>query len=341
MKTIVMKFGGYSLAEIEKIKIAAQRVAYAKKKGYAVILVLSAPADITDDLNKLAERTIGINNLTLTAKKPIKRELSALLTAGEQISVSLMAMLLNKQGTKAASFNAWQAQIITNNTHTQSKILKIKTKNIKNALRKGTVAVVAGFQGINKLGEITTLGRGGSDLTAVALSEAFKAEICELYTDVKGIYTTNPSINPQAKKIKYITYAELKELSSCGFEVRQLKAIDFAKKHKIKLHIRSAFHEQSGTIVSFEKSSSRKKNMPACVTLKRTVQHEAKQAKVYIIGQNLKDNPNILSVIKKISQETKISLKKIKITAHKMEITINFSQGEKFLKIVHKAFFKA
>ena len=334
MKTIIMKFGGYSLAEIEKIKIAAGKAASAGKKGNAVILVLSAPANITNDLSELAKRTIGINNPT---KKPIQRELSALLTAGEQISVSLMAMFLNKQGTKAASFNAWQAQIITNNAHDQAKILKIKTKNIKKALKKGLIAVVAGFQGINKLGEITTLGRGGSDLTAIALSKAFKAEICELYTDVKGIYTTNPSIHPKAKKIKHITYTELKELSSCGFEVRQLKSIDFAKTHKIKLHIRSAFHEQAGTIVSFKKPGSRKKNVPACVTLRRS----SNLAKVYIIGQNLKDNAGILPLIGKISQESQIILKKIKTTAHKIEITTDFFQGEKLLKIIHKEFFEA
>ena len=337
MKTIILKFGGYSLAEIEKIKIAAEKVSLARKKGYAVILVLSAPADITDDLNELAKRAIGINNQALLSKKSIQRELSALLIAGEQISISLMAMLLNKQGTKAASFNAWQAEIITDEKHTKAEILQIKTKNINNALKKGLVAVVAGFQGINKLGEITTLGRGGSDLTAVALALAFKAEMCELYTDVKGIYTTNPSINPKAKKIKHITYTELKELSSCGFEVRQLKAIDFAKTHLIKLHIRSAFHNQPGTIVSSENLSSGKKNMPACVTLRR----RKELSKVYIIGQNLKENNDILPLINKLAKESKIILKKIKTTSHKIEITTGFSQGEKLLKIIHKAFFKA
>lgn len=236
-----MKFGGRSLAEIEKFKIAAEKAILAKKKGHAVILVLSAPADITDDLNNLAQ---------MTANKPAKRELAALMSTGEQISVSLMAMLINEKGVKAASFNAWQSQIITDSNHTQSQILKIKTENIKKTLRKGTIAVVAGFQGINKNGELTTLGRGGSDLTAVAFAKAFKAEICELYTDVKGIYTENPSINPKAKKIKHITYAKLKKLSARGFEVRQTSAIDFAKKHKIKLHIRSAFHDEKGTIVS-------------------------------------------------------------------------------------------
>jgi aspartate kinase len=329
-----MKFGGYSLAEIDKIKIAAERVSLARKKGHPVILVLSAPADITDDLNKLATRSLGTNK---PIKKSIKRELSALLIAGEQISISLMAMLLNKQGTKASSFNAWQAEIITEENHTQAEILKIKTKNINTALNKGLVAVVAGFQGINKLGEATTLGRGGSDLTAVALALAFKAEICELYTDVKGIYTTNPSINPKAKKIKYITYTELTELSSCGAEVRQLKAIDFAKKYKIKLHIRSAFHNQTGTIVSSEKPTSSKKNIPACITLKR----KKNLSKVYIIGQDLKKNKDILPLINKLAKEEKITFKKIKTSSHKIEITTEFSQGDKLLNILHKAFFKA
>ena len=215
MKIKIMKFGGTSLSDPEKIRLAAGRAAAEKKRGFSVVLVLSAPGQVTDELLELARRL---------APAPRPRELDALLSTGENISAALAAMALEAEGHRAVSLSGAQAGILTDSAFSNASVLALNPKRIIAELKKGKIAVVAGFQGVNRSGDITTLGRGGSDLTAVALAGALKAEICELYSDVKGIYTANPAIVSSARKLPRVSYDEVIALAEAGTEVRQLVA---------------------------------------------------------------------------------------------------------------------
>jgi aspartate kinase len=248
MKNIlVLKFGGTSLADCEKIKIAADRIIKSARNGHKIVCVVSAPAHLTDDLLSLGN---------LISKKwgqlyfSLARESDVLASVGEQISIALMTMAILQKGVDAVSLTGFQAGIRTDTRHTKSNIISINPSRILKELKKNKIVLVAGYQGFNSRFDITTLGRGGSDLTAIFLAKVLKARMCELYTDIQGIYTANPTINPQAKKIRQITYDELMELARTGVEVRQLKAIEFAKKHNVVLHLRSAFHSEKGTLVT-------------------------------------------------------------------------------------------
>jgi len=237
---IVQKFGGSSVANPECIKNVAKRVTGYKKNGYDLVVVVSALGDTTDELITLADQ---IN------KDPSEREMDMLLSTGEQISVALLAMAIHKLGFEAISFTGAQVGIITDSSHMRARIIKINGGKIQQELKKGKIVIVAGFQGINLNQDITTLGRGGSDLTAVALAKELKANSCEIYTDVKGIYTTDPRIEPKAKKIKEITYDEMLEMASLGAQVMQPRSIEVAKKFDVPLHVRSSFSPDCGTMI--------------------------------------------------------------------------------------------
>lgn len=239
-KLIVQKFGGSSVANVERIQNVAKRVSGYRKKGNDVVVVVSALGDTTDELITLAEQI---------TTDPSDREMDMLLSTGEQISVALLAMAIHKLGFEAISFTGAQVGIITDNSHTRARIIKINTNRIHDALKKGKVVIVAGFQGVNLNQDITTLGRGGSDLTAVALAKELKADECEIYTDVEGIYTTDPRIVPDAKKIKEITYDEMLEMASLGAQVMQARSIEVAKKFDVPIQVRSSFSENSGTMI--------------------------------------------------------------------------------------------
>ncbi len=239
-KIIVQKFGGSSLANSERIKKVADIITPYVKKGLKVVVVVSAMGDTTDELISMAKE---INPY------PSERELDMLISTGEQVSCSLLAMALHKKGIDAISFTGPQVGIITDTYHTKARILKIKRKRILEALKSRRVVIVAGFQGISIQDEITTLGRGGSDLTAVALACALKADVCEIYTDVEGIFTADPRIVKEAKKIKYITFDEMLELASRGAQVMQTRAVEVAKKFNIPIHVRSSFVKKEGTII--------------------------------------------------------------------------------------------
>jgi len=245
-KLIVQKYGGTSVANIERIKKVAQRIYSYWKKGIKLVVVVSAMGDTTDELIHLAEK---IN------PRPSERELDMLLSTGEQISSALLAMALHKKGIPAVSFTGPQVGIITDKFHTQAKILKIEAERIKSALKKGKVVVVAGFQGQTTEREIATLGRGGSDLSAVALAGVLKADLCEIYTDVEGIYTADPRIVKKAKKLPCISFDEMLELASRGAQVMQTRAVEVAKKYNIKLVVRSSFSNKEGTIIMEKKPS--------------------------------------------------------------------------------------
>ncbi|MBU2258282.1 MAG: aspartate kinase, partial [Candidatus Omnitrophica bacterium] len=239
-KLIVQKFGGSSVANAERIQNVAKRVAGYKKDGHDLVVVVSALGDTTDELIKLANQ---ISN------DPPEREMDMLLSTGEQISVALLAMAIHKLGFKAISFTGAQVGIITDKNHTKARIIKINADRIRQALKENKIVIVAGFQGITIDENITTLGRGGSDLTAVALAKELNANECEIYTDVEGIYTTDPRIEPKAKKIKSITFDEMLEMASLGAQVMQPRSIEVAKKFNVPIHVRSSLSLKPGTMI--------------------------------------------------------------------------------------------
>lgn len=240
---VVQKFGGSSVANVERIQNVAKRVVEYKKNGYDLVVVVSALGDTTDDLITLAEQ---IN------KNPTDREMDMLLSTGEQVSCALLAMAVHKLGCESISFTGGQVGIMTDGVYTKAKIVDINADRIRKALKDGKIVIVAGFQGITPDLDITTLGRGGSDLTAVALAKTLKADTCEIYTDVDGVYTTDPRIEPKAKKLNYITYDEMLEMASLGAQVMQARSIEVAKKFDVTIHVRSSFNKNEGTIICKE-----------------------------------------------------------------------------------------
>ncbi|MEN6664454.1 MAG: aspartate kinase [Phycisphaerae bacterium] len=248
MAIIVMKFGGTSVATPEKIRSAAQRAIDAKKKGYQVIMVVSAMGHETDRLEELAKAVCR-------GDEPSKRERDQLLATGEQVTISLVAMALEHMGTPAISFTAGQIGMITDEAHTKARIHRIDAKRIHDQLNAGKIVIIAGFQGVTAAGHVTTLGRGGSNVTLVAVAAAVKAEVCENYTDVDGVYTADPRIVPNARKIERISYDEMLELSSQGFNVLHNRAVEFAKKYDVPIHVRSSLNTNKGTMIVAETQS--------------------------------------------------------------------------------------
>jgi len=237
---IIQKYGGSSLNSLERIKKVAQRVLQAKKEGNDIVAVVSAMGDTTDELLALALQVHS---------HPPKRELDMLLSTGEIVSSALLSIALHSLGAKAISFSGSQVRIITNEAHTKARILRIETERILREIKKGGIVVVAGYQGISLQNTITTLGRGASDTTAVALAAVLKADLCEIYSDVEGVYTADPRIVPQAQKLKHISYAEMLEMASLGAQVIHLRAVEIARRYRVSLHIRSSFSQKEGTII--------------------------------------------------------------------------------------------
>ncbi len=320
-----MKFGGSSLAEPEKIKVMAERAAAARRRGFAVVMVVSAPADVTDDLLALSK---------LLTAKPDPREQDALLAAGEQLSAALLAMAITETGAAAVSLTGAQAGIKTDSRHTDSDILSVRPARVLRELKKGRVAVVAGFQGVTTKGDTATLGRGGSDFTAVALARALKAEICELYTDVKGIYTANPAVVPQAKIIRRISYDAVMELARSGAEVRQLRAIAYAKKHSTPLHLRSSFENGAGTLVGNFTHDTVKPEV-TCFALSKS----GNSAEIHLIGANLRA-PGIKSALRTAAAANGHFFRRETYSADKIRLVTAFSDGEPLLKTLHKLFIR-
>jgi len=243
MGLIVQKFGGTSVADAEKIYRAARRAVRAKLDGNQVVVVVSAMGDTTDRLIDLA-RQISDN--------PPRRELDMLLSTGEQVSIALMAMAINELGHEAVSLTGGQVGLITDNVHTKARIKKIQADRLRRYLEQGKIVVVAGFQGVDEDFNITTLGRGGSDTTAVALAAVLNADLCEIYTDVDGVYTADPRLVPEARKIDCISYDEMLELASLGAKVMHSRSIEFAKKYNVVVHVRSSLTDAPGTYIMAE-----------------------------------------------------------------------------------------
>ena len=240
MPIVVMKFGGTSVGSVERISAVADRVVHAREAGSDVIVVVSAMGHTTDELLAMAARITEV---------PDPRELDMLLTAGERISMSLLGIALNARGCRAASYTGSQAGIITDTQHGAAKITEIRPKRILEALAAGSVVILAGFQGLSSDFEITTLGRGGSDLTAVAMAGAVGAEVCEIYTDVDGVFTADPRIVPTARKVDVIGFDEMLELAAAGARVLQPRSVEMARRHGVPIHVRSTFTDAPGTWV--------------------------------------------------------------------------------------------
>lgn len=284
-KLIVQKYGGTSVADTNRIKEVAKRVLRYRKRGYRMVVVVSALGDTTDELIVLAHKITEF---------PSEREMDMLISTGEQVSVALLAMAIQKLGYEAISFTGVQVGIITDASHTRARILKINTKRIEAELNKGRIVIVAGFQGVTMTQDITTLGRGGSNLTAVALAKALEAEVCEMYTDVAGIYTADPRVVPEARKLPRISYEEMLELASAGAQVLQPRSVEVAKKFNVPIHVRSSFSEEEGTIISKEV-----KAMEDIVVSGVTVNKD--EAKITIC--DVPDKPGIAArIFKKIAQ---------------------------------------
>jgi aspartate kinase len=236
----VQKFGGTSVADLERISKVADRVQKAHENGDRMVVVLSAMAGVTNNLINLARQA---------SENPDERELDVLLATGEQTTAALMAMMLKSRGLKAKSFLGFQAGIQTDHMSGKARIREIDSQNLRGALDEGNIVVVAGFQGADDHGDITTLGRGGSDTSAVAIAASLKADVCEIFTDVDGVYTTDPRICPQARKISRISYDEMLEMAILGAKVLQIRSVEFAKKYNVPVHVRSSFNEEEGTMV--------------------------------------------------------------------------------------------
>ncbi len=258
MKILVVKFGGTSVANLERIQNASKRVIEKLKEGYKVVVVSSAMAGETDRLINLAK---GVDPM------PPERELDMLISTGEQQAIALFAMTLQKLEVPAVSLCGWQVPIITDDVHTKARIKKIGVQRIKNLLKEGYTPVIAGFQGVSENWEITTLGRGGSDLSAVALAYALGGD-CEIYTDVEGVFTADPRIVPSAKKIPLISYEEMLEMASLGAKVMQARSIEFAMKYNVRIHVRSSFSDSEGTWIVPEEEVM-EKSVVRAITLER------------------------------------------------------------------------
>lgn len=246
---IVQKYGGTSVADLDRIRNVARRVSKARQEGHDVVVVVSAMAGQTDRLLELCREAAG---------RPCEREVDVVLATGEQVTAALLAMVLKDMGYQARSYLGHQVRIVTDSVFGRARIKTVDSWRLIKDLKEGVIPVVAGFQGVDEEGNITTLGRGGSDTTAVALAVALRADLCEIYTDVDGVYTTDPNICPKARKLKKISYEEMLEMASLGAKVLQIRSVEFAAKYKVPLHVRSSFTEEEGTIVCEEEKEMEK-----------------------------------------------------------------------------------
>ncbi|MFD3521273.1 aspartate kinase [Streptomyces sp. NPDC058653] len=272
MGLVVQKYGGSSVADAEGIKRVAKRIVDAKKNGHQVVVVVSAMGDTTDELTDLAEQVSPI---------PAGRELDMLLTSGERISMALLAMAIKSLGHEAQSFTGSQAGVITDSVHNKARIIDVTPGRIRTALDEGNIAIVAGFQGVSQdKKDITTLGRGGSDTTAVALAAALDAEVCEIYTDVDGVFTADPRVVPKARKIDWISIEDMLELAASGSKVLLHRCVEYARRYNIPIHVRSSFSGLRGTWVSNEPQGDQQVEH----AIISGVAHDVSEAKITVVG---------------------------------------------------------
>lgn len=279
MALVVQKYGGTSVGTTDRIKNVAKRIIKTYDAGNDVIVVVSAMSGETNKLVALANEMCEI---------PDGREYDVLVATGEQVTIGLLAMYLKSQGYKAKSYQGWQVPIITDSTATKARIESIGDANMRADLKEGTIVILAGFQGVDASGNVTTLGRGGSDTSAVAIAAGLKADVCEIYTDVDGVYTTDPNVCKEARKIEKISYDEMLELASLGAKVLQIRSVEFAKKYNVDVHVRSSLNENTGTMVTKED-----KEMEGILV--SGVAYDKNEAKIAVMG--VPDRPGIAAKI--------------------------------------------
>jgi aspartate kinase len=324
MALIVQKYGGTSVGTIEKIRNVAKRVARTKDAGNDVVVVVSAMSGETNRLLGLAHQLAEIPN---------ERELDVVAATGEQVTIGLLAIALTEMGYKAKSFCGFQIPVLTDKAYVKARIRQIRGETITNALKDGYIAVVAGFQGIDETGSITTLGRGGSDTSAVAVAAALKADVCEIYTDVDGVYTTDPNICADARKLDKISFEEMLELASLGAKVLQIRSVEFGMKYGVRIHVRSSFNENQGTIVTTEEEI-----METAVV--SGVAYSKNEAKITVV--KVPDRPGIAAKIFKPLSEANIVVdvivQNVSVTGFTdLTFTIGRTDYRKAMQITEKA----
>jgi aspartate kinase len=324
MALIVQKYGGTSVGTVEKIKNVAKRVARTKEEGNDVVVVVSAMSGETNRLLGLASQI---------SEMPNERELDVVASTGEQVTIGLLAIALTEMGCKAKSFCGFQIPVMTDAAYVKARIREIRGETITKALKEGYVAVVAGFQGIDDTGSITTLGRGGSDTSAVAVAAALKADVCEIYTDVDGVYTTDPNICSDARKLDKISFEEMLELASLGAKVLQIRAVEFGMKYGVRIHVRSSFNDNQGTIVTTEEEI-----METAVV--SGVAHNKNEAKITVV--KVPDRPGIAAKIFRPLSEANIVVdvivQNVSVTGFTdLTFTIGRTDYKKAMQITEKA----
>ena len=338
MSLIVQKFGGSSVADAEGIKRVAQRIVDTQKAGNDVVVVVSAMGDTTDELLDLAAE--------VTATVTPSRELDMLLTAGERISTAILSMAVNDLGAKAQSVTGSQAGMITDGVHGSARLVEVNPDRIRRSVEAGNIAIVAGFQGVNRQsGDITTLGRGGSDTTAVALAAALHADVCEIYSDVDGVFTADPRIVSTAHKLNTVTSEEMLEMAANGAKILHLRSVEYARRFNLKLHVRSSFSNLEGTLVipenSAELTPTHVKEIPLEQPLISGVAHDRGQAKITVVG--VPDIPGSAAKVFGLLNEAKINIDMIvqnvstdRPNVTDISFTLNQAQGPQALQVLEK-----
>lgn len=339
MSLIVQKFGGSSVADAEGVKRVARRIVDTQKAGNDVVVVVSAMGDTTDELLDLAAE--------VTSNVVPSRELDMLLTAGERISTAVLSMAINDLGAKAQSFTGSQAGMITDGVHGSARLVEVRPDRIRESIEAGNIAIVAGFQGMNRQsGDITTLGRGGSDTTAVALAAALNADVCEIYSDVDGVFTADPRIVPTAHKLDTITSEEMLEMAANGAKILHLRSVEYARRFNLKLHVRSSFSDLEGTIVVPEESAEltpiHLKEIPLEQPLISGVAHDRTRAKITVVG--VPDVPGSAAKVFGLINEAKVNLDMIvqnvptdRPGVTDISFTLDQAQGDAALKALKAA----
>jgi len=324
MALIVQKYGGTSVANPERIKKVAERVARFRAQGHQVVVVVSAMSGETDRLIKLAKEIQA---------QPDPRELDVMISTGEQVTIGMLAMALINHGIPAKSYTGGQVRILTDEAHTKARILDIDEQRMRTDLDAGKVVVVAGFQGTTENGDITTLGRGGSDTTGVALAAALKADECQIYTDVDGVYTTDPRIVPEARRLETITFEEMLEMASLGSKVLQIRSVEFAGKYKVKLRVLSSFEDKNdGTLITFEENNTMEQPIISGIAFNRD------EAKLSLLG--VPDRPgiaySILSPVGKANVDVDMIIQNIGVDGSTdFSFTVHRSDYQKTLELLN------
>ena len=336
MSLIVQKFGGSSVADADGIRRVARRIVETRNRGHDVVVVVSAMGDTTDELLDLAHEV---------TRKPPARELDMLLTAGERISMALLAMAVSGMGAPAQSFTGSQAGMVTDGAHGAALLVEVNPLRVRESLDQGNIAIIAGFQGVHRqTKDITTLGRGGSDTTAVALAAALDADVCEIYSDVDGVFTADPRIAPRARKLDVVSSEEMLELAANGAKILHLRCVEYARRFGVKLHVRSSFSHNEGTwvIPGPEDAVTSPKEIPLEQPLISGIAHDRTQAKVTVVG--VPDKPGIAARIFRLLAEAKVNVDMIVQNISTgddpltdLSFTVDESQGDLAMSLLRAA----